>query len=230
MEDVAVILPALDEAGNVRQVVEAFRKQGARVILVDNGSRDGTGRIAREAGAEVVLEPRRGYGAACLAGIRHAARHPPSHVVFADCDGTLDAQDLPGLLDPLRRQEADLVLGRRVRVEPGALSRTTRLGNVLACASLRLLHGLRVHDVPPYRAVTWTFLGRLHLREPTYGLPMETLANAARRGGRVVEVDVAYRRRGSGKSKVTGDLWGAIKCFAVITGLALRLRFRRLPE
>lgn len=230
MRDVAVILPALDEEGAVARVVEGFRKEGARVIVVDNGSRDETARRALESGAEVAHEPRRGYGAACLAGIRHLAENaPPRIVAFADCDGTIAPQDIHALVAPLERGDADVALGRRTRVKPGALSGTTKLGNDLACAALRGLYGLRVHDVPPFRALTWDALQRLQLREPTYGLPLETLASSARLGLRVREVDVAYLPRLAGKSKVTGNAWSAVRCFLVISSLAIRLRLRRHP-
>ncbi len=226
----AIILPALDEEGSVEDVVARFRATGARVVVVDNGSRDATARLAAGAGAEVVSESRRGYGSACLAGIAHLDAAPPQVVVFADCDGTIDPRDLDALVAPLTDGTADLVLGRRILVEAGALSPTTRLGNHLACVSLRLFYGLRVNDVPPFRAVTWTFLKRLALRETTYGLPLETLTNAARLGGRVKEVDVAYLRRSAGTSKVTGNVWSAFKCFLVISGLSVRLRLRRQPR
>jgi hypothetical protein len=150
-------------------------------------------------------------------------------VAFADCDGTIDPEDLPRLVAPLVAGRADLALGRRALVEQGALSSTTRWGNAIACRSLRLLYGARVRDVPPFRALSWSLLSSLGLRERTYGLPLETLALAARRRARIVEVDVAYRRRASGESKVTGRWWSATKCFVNVSTVAVRARFRRLP-
>lgn len=230
MNDIAVVLPALNEEGAVVGVVEAFRKAGvARVIVVDNASTDQTAALARSAGAEVVLETRRGYGAACIAGLRHLEANPPAFVAFADCDGTLAATDLERLVAPLEQGTADLALGRRTQLEPGALPRHQKMGNDVACAGLRVLYGLRVHDVPPLRAMTWAWAQRLRLQEPTYGLPIETLAMTHRLGGRVVEVRTTYKRRAAGESKVSGSWQGSLRASLVIASLLLRLRFRRLP-
>lgn len=222
--NVALILPALDEEAAVERVVLGFRAYASRVVVVDNGSADRTAEIAAKAGAEVVREPRRGYGRACLAGIAHLRASPPDVVAFADCDGTLDPADLPRLVAAL--EGADLVLGRRAHVQRGALPPHQRLGNRIACLGLRA-YGLRVRDVPPFRALKWSAVERLRLREPTYGLPVETLAMAARRGMRVNEVDAAYRQR-VGQSKVTGTFAGSAKAALVMGSLLVRLRFRRL--
>lgn len=222
---VAVVLPALDEEGAVEGVVRGFRRHAERVVVVDNGSTDKTAQIARAAGAEVVQEPRRGYGRALLAGVEHLRASPPDIVAFADCDATLDPADLPRLVAAL--EDADLALGRRARLDKGALPSHQKLGNDLACIGLRA-YGLRVRDVPPFRALRWRALERLALREPTYGLPIETLAMAARMGLRIREIDVAYRRR-VGTSKVTGTLLGSVKATLVTASLLVRLRLRRLP-
>lgn len=221
---VAVILPALDEEAAVESVVRGFRAQADRVVVVDNGSVDRTAEVAQRSGAEVVVEPRRGYGRACLAGIDHLRASPPDVVAFADCDATLDPADLPRLVAAL--SDADLALGRRARVEKGALPPHQKLGNDIACVGLRAF-GLRVRDVPPFRALRWSAIERLALREPTYGFPVETLAMAARRGLRVREIDVAYRRR-IGRSKVTGTFAGSARAALVTGSLLLRLRLRRL--
>lgn len=223
---VAVVLPAWNEEEAVEGVVRGFREHADRVVVVDNGSDDRTAQAASGAGAEVVLEPRRGYGRACLAGVEHLRASPPDVVAFADCDATLDPADLPRLVRALA--EADLALGRRARLERGALPAHQRLGNDIACLGLRA-YGLRVRDVPPFRALRWSAIVRLALREPTYGLPLETLAIAARLGLRVEEVDTSYRRR-VGESKVTGTLAGSAKAALVTGSLLVRLRFRRLPS
>lgn len=224
---VAVVLPALDEAGAVAGVVRGFRAVGARVVVVDNGSVDATVDVAAAEGAVVVREPRRGYGAACLAGLAHLRADPPDVVAFADCDGTVDPGDLARLVAPVARGEADLALGRRARLECGALLPHQRAGNAAAALIIRLVHGLRVRDVPPFRAARWDFLERLRLREGTYGLPVETVVLAHRAGGRVVEVDVAYRRRAGGESKIAGTLRGSLAAGWTMLTLAVRLRFRR---
>jgi glycosyltransferase involved in cell wall biosynthesis len=224
---VAVVLPALNEAGCVEAVVRGFMREGARVIVVDNGSTDGTGQAAKLAGAEVVYENERGYGSACLAGLSHLTAQPPHIVVFADCDGTLDPQEIHNLTKPIESGDADLVLGRRVRVERGALPVHQTVGNAFTCFLLHIFYGLTISDIPPYRASRWSFLERLGLSERNYGFPIETVALAARVGGRIEEVDVAYRLRASGESKVAGSLSTALRAGATMVGLVLALRFRK---
>jgi len=227
LSNVAVVLPALNEVGCVAEVVEGFLPEVRRVIVVDNGSTDGTGQAAANAGAEVVLETRAGYGNACLAGIAHLASNPPEIVVFADCDGTLDPNDLHSLILPISRDEADLILGRRTRVEKGALPLHQRFGNWVACLLLRVFYGLAINDIPPFRAARWSFLAGLNLSERTYGFPAETVALARLRGGRIEEVKVAYRVRTSGQSKVAGSISGSLKAGATMMSVLLSVRFRR---
>jgi glycosyltransferase involved in cell wall biosynthesis len=225
--EVAVILPALNEESSVATVVSGFRSEGARVLVVDNGSTDGTVRAALHAGAEVVREKKQGYGNACLKGISYLESRPPEIAVFADCDGTLEPHDLGNLISPIEIGTADLVLGRRVHVEKGALPMHQRFGNAIALVMLRVLYGLAVSDIPPYRAVRWSFLSQLGLSERTYGLPIETVASAARRNGRVEEVGVTYRRRLGGESKVAGSLRTSIRAGWSMLSLLVVLRFRK---
>jgi glycosyltransferase involved in cell wall biosynthesis len=227
---VAVILPALNEISCVEKVVEGFLREGTRVIVVDNGSNDGTGHAAQRAGAEVVYEKIRGYGSACLAGLSYLTSHPPQIVVFADCDGTLDPHDIYNLIAPIESGNADLVLGRRARVERGALPMHQKLGNTMACFLLQTFYGLAIRDIPPYRAGRWAFVTELGLSEKTYGLPVETVALAARRGGIVKEVEVAYRSRATGRSKVAGSLSASILAGVTMITLLITLRFRRQPR
>jgi glycosyltransferase involved in cell wall biosynthesis len=222
-----VILPALNEEGSVESVVAGFRSEGARVLVVDNGSTDRTALMALNAGAEVVHEKKRGYGNACLAGLSYLSSQPPTIAVFSDCDGTLDPRDLAGLILPIENGSADLVLGRRVHVEQGALPLHQRIGNAIALLLLRVLYGLKVGDIPPYRAVRWSFLIDLRLSERTYGLPAETVAVAARKRGRIEEVGVAYRRRFDGRSKVTGSIRSSLRAGWSMLSLLVVLRFRR---
>jgi len=225
--DVAVILPALNEIGCVEQVVDGFLREGTRVIVVDNGSSDGTAQAAQKAGAEVVYENKRGYGSACLAGLSYLATRPPSIVVFADCDGTLESTEIRNMIAPVESGNVDLVLGRRVRVERGALPTHQRVGNTVACFILHWFYGLTVRDIPPYRAARWSFLKQLALSEKTYGFPVETVALAARKRGRVAEVDVTYRRRIGGQSKVAGSLTASLRAAVSMMTVLISLRYRR---
>jgi glycosyltransferase involved in cell wall biosynthesis len=220
----AVVVPALDEEATVTEVVGSFHALGARTVLVDNGSRDRTGDLARRAGAEVVLEPRRGYGSACLSGIEHLRRNePPDVVAFADCDGSVAAADVDRLIATVQDGRYDLVLGRRVPAEPGALLVHQRIGNAMLMRSLAPILGRPLRDPSPIRAIRWGLLARLDLREQTYGLPIEMLVKAGRTGARIGEVSVAYYRRRGGRSKVAGSLGGTCRATAGLFAVSFRL-------
>jgi glycosyltransferase involved in cell wall biosynthesis len=226
----AVILPALNERPVVDEVVRGFRGQGVRVVVVDNGSSDGTAEAARGAGAEVVEERQRGYGRACLAGIRYLQRAPSEIVGFADCDGSLIDADVSSLLAPLHQGSADLVLGRRVPGDPGALPAHQRLGNSVALALVRMLYGPpTLHDLSPFRALRLSYLEGLNLREGTYGFPLETIVRTLQRGGRIREVPVGFRRRQGGASKVAGTWRGVMGSSYALLTLGLRLHLERAP-
>jgi len=212
---IALVLPALNEADALPGVLGAIPRAGAGwavrdVVVADNGSTDATADVARAAGAIVVREPRRGYGAACLAALAQLSRDPPAVVAFLDADGSDDPADLAAVLAPLVTCEADLVVGSRVlgEREPGALTPVQRFGNALATALLGLAHGARVTDLGPQRAIRWEALERLRMRDPDYGWTIEMQARALRAGLRYREVPVRYRRRRAGRSKVTGTVRG----------------------
>jgi len=213
---IAAVIPALDEASSIARVVEGLRGQAllasGEIIVVDNGSTDGTGEIAREAGARVVREERRGYGYACLAGV--LAAEAAEVIVLLDGDAADDPDDLPRVLGPLLKGQADLVVGSRV-AEPGARARGSMtwqqvFGNHLAASLMRALYGVRVSDVGPFRAIRREDLLALEMREMTYGWPSEMIVKSARAGYRYREVPVRYHRR-LGVSKVGGTLVGSLK-------------------
>lgn len=212
MKDVAVVIPALDEAQALPAVMAAIPRERVReIVVVDNGSRDDTAAVARAAGATVLHEPRRGYGAACLRGLDHLRGNPPQIVVFLDADGSDDPTELPRLVAPIDRDRADLVVGARVpgRGEAGALTPVQRFGNALAVRLIRLLFAVRFSDLGPFRAIRWEALERLAMRDRDYGWTVEMQARAARLGLAAVEVPVSYRRRRGGRSKVSGTVRGA---------------------
>lgn len=200
---VDVILPCLDEAAGLAWLLPRL-PPGMRAVVVDNGSTDGSPEVAQAHGALVVREARRGYGAACAAGLEAASADV---VAFCDADATLDPADLPLVTNPVISGDADLVLGRR-RPEPGAWPWHLRLANVELARRVRRRTGLRVRDLGPMRAARREDLLGLGLRDRRSGYPLETLVGAADRGWLVAEVDVPYRRR-RGRSKVTGTPLGA---------------------
>jgi glycosyltransferase involved in cell wall biosynthesis len=224
---VAVVIPALDEEASLLQVLAALPPCPSwRRIVVDNGSRDRTAQVARAAGAEVLAEPRRGYGAACLCALRHLRADPPRVVVFLDGDGSEPPEAIPELLAPIEEGRADLVIGSRVRgpAEPGALTAAQRWGNRLAVGLMRLLFGARFTDLGPLRAVGWEALERLGMRDRGYGWTVEMQARAARAGLRCQEVAVPHRRRRGGRSKVSGTLRGVAGAGSKILLTVARVR------
>ncbi len=208
---VGLVIPARDEAEALPRVLPALPPWLAQVIVVDNGSSDGTAAVARGLGATVVAEPRRGYGLACLAGI--AALAPAvTTVVFMDADASDRPEDMAALLAPIARGEAELVIGSRTRgvAERGALTPQQRFGNALACGLMRLVWGARFSDLGPFRAIDRAALARLAMQDETLGWTVEMQVRAARLGLPVAEVPVGYRRR-IGQSKISGTLGGSVR-------------------
>ena len=222
---VDVVIPALNEAGNIAQLVqEAAAQPVARLIVVDNGSSDGTGRLAAEAGAQVVVEPRQGYGYACAAGAKAASGEI---LVFLDGDFSSLPVEMPSLLAPIQRGEAALVLGSRVLGEilPGAMPAHQRFGNWLTSGLMRRLYGVPITDLGPYRAVRRDLLLALNMQEMTFGWPTEMMVKCARRGTPILEVPVSFAPRRFGQSKVSGTLRGSILAAYYILGVTLRYAF-----
>lgn len=221
---VVVIIPALDEQDAIARVLSDIPAGLAdEIIVVDNGSRDATAQRAAAAGARVVLEPRRGYGQACLAGIE-ALPADTGIVVFIDGDHSDDPREMGRLVEPLVAGVADLVIGSRVLGwrEPGALLPQARVGNALATFLIRRLYGVSYTDLGPFRAVRRDALQRLRMEDRDFGWTVEMQVKAARLGLRAIEVPVSYRRRRAGTSKVTGSLSGTVRAGWKILSTILR--------
>ena len=222
---VAIVMPALNEEGVIGPTLAALSGDLVDVVWVaDNGSSDGTAAEAEAHGARVVKEPRRGYGSACQAALREMARDaPPDVVVFLDADGSEPIDELPALLDPIVRDDADLVIGvRRFGDTPIHVS----IGNRLACAILSRLTGRAFQDLGPFRAIRFDALQRLALTDPDYGWNVEMQARAVACGLRIAQVPVSHRPRTAGRSKISGSLAGTVGAGAVILWTAVREGWR----
>jgi len=211
---VDVVLPCLNEAAALPGVLGTL-PPGFHAIVVDNGSTDGSSRVAREHGATVVAEPHRGFGAAAHRGLC-AATAPV--VAFCDADGSFDLGDLVRVCAPVQDGVADLVLGRRRATGPAAWPPHARLANRLLARRLRRLTGAALHDLGPLRAAPREALLGLELRDRRSGYPLEMVLRAAAAGWRISETDVTYRPR-VGRSKVTGTVRGTVTAVADMSRL-----------
>lgn len=219
---IALIIPALNEEQSLPEVL-ALVPPGAvdEIVVVDNGSTDHTATVARRAGAQVVIEPRKGYGAACWAGFNATGAEI---LVFMDADGSFLAPEIPQLTGPIASGKADLVLGSRIlRADDAkAIPLHARLGNRLIAYAISVASGIHITDLGPFRAVTRKTLENSRMLERTYGWPCEMILKASRLRYRVLEVPVSYRPRTGGQSKVSGTLMGSIKAALAILRVTLR--------
>lgn len=225
-----LVIPALNEAASLPLVLRDLPSGWVRhTVVVDNGSSDGSGRVAAELGAVVVHEPRRGYGRACLAGLAalRAMRPQPEIVVFLDADHSDHPEELPDLVEPIASGRADLVIGSRMlgRRARGALLPQARFGNWLAALLIRSMYGMAVTDLGPFRAIRWSSLESLDMQDVDFGWTAEMQVKAARRGLRYAERPAEYRKR-VGVSKVSGTLIGSARAGYKILYMVFR---HRLP-
>jgi glycosyltransferase involved in cell wall biosynthesis len=206
---ITVIIPAFNEEQAIGKVISAIPGWVDEVIVVNNGSTDGTAGAARSGGARVVFEPRLGYGSACLKGID--SMENTDIVVFLDGDYSDYPDEMGLVVEPIVDLEADLVIGSRVlgKREKGALTPQARFGNWLSCILIRKLWGIRYTDLGPFRAIDYASLQSLGMRDRNYGWTVEMQIKAAQKGLTIVERPVKYRNR-IGKSKVSGTLKGVI--------------------
>jgi glycosyltransferase involved in cell wall biosynthesis len=222
---VSVIIPTHNEAEAIGHVLADLPSDlTTEVIVVDSNSSDGTPEIAARMGARVVQEPRRGYGRACLTGL--ATANSPDVVVFLDGDYSDRPSELPILLAPITEGRADITLGSRMqwRRSAGALPWHQVFGNRVAASLVRLLYGLEITDLGPFRAGRADVLRALALEETTYGWAVEMILKGTLAGYRVVEVPVSYYPR-IGKSKISGTLKGTVGAGWFILSLIVRYSF-----
>jgi glycosyltransferase involved in cell wall biosynthesis len=224
-KSVAVVVPALDEEQAIGRVIADIPDFVDDIVVADNGSTDATAAVARAAGARIVTERERGYGAACLAGI--AALHDADIVVFLDGDYSDDPAQMALLVDPIANGTADLVIGSRTQSSqvPGALAHHQRFGNWLACLLIKRIWGVSYTDLGPFRAIDRRALERLGMSERTFGWTVEMQIKAARDGLRTLEVPVSYRPR-IGTSKISGTIRGSFNAGRAILGQITRAALR----
>lgn len=216
MAPAEVILPVLDEAEALPWVLGRLPAD-VEPIVADNGSTDGSAQLAERLGARVVREPRRGFGAACFAGLSAASAEL---VAFMDCDGSLDPAYLPRVIDPVAEGRADLVLAAR-RPERDAWPLHARVANAVLAAELRRRTGQPLRDLGPMRAARRRELLALAIADRRFGWPLEMVLRANGAGWRIEEVDVPYSPRSGGRSKVTGTVRGTAR---TVRDMAVALR------
>lgn len=224
-KSVAVVVPALDEEQAIGRVIADIPDFVDDIVVADNGSTDATAAVARAAGARIVTERERGYGAACLAGI--AALQVADIVVFLDGDYSDDPAQMALLVDPIADGTADLVIGSRTQSSQvrGALAHHQRFGNWLACLLIKQIWGVSYTDLGPFRAIDRRALERLGMSERTFGWTVEMQIKAARDGLRTLEVPVSYRPR-IGTSKISGTIRGSFNAGRAILGQIARAALR----
>jgi glycosyltransferase involved in cell wall biosynthesis len=224
---IVVVIPALDEAEAIGDVVRSIPALVDRVIVVDNGSNDGTAERAREAGAIVVNQPVHGYGRACRAGTNAALKAGADVIVFIDGDGSDCPEFMEALVKPILRDEYDFVIGSRVRGErePGSLTFPQVFAGRLAGWMLGVCYGVKFTDMSPFRAIRRPVLEALPMKEETYGWNLEMQMLVARAKVRILEIPVNHRRRQGGVSKVSGTIRGTLLAGTRIISTFVRIAF-----
>ncbi len=221
-------MPAFNEAPSIAKVIEAIPDWVDQIVVGDNGSTDDTVSIANAAGATVVHEPERGYGAACLRAM--SALDAPDIVVFIDADFSDAPSEMSQLVDPILRDETDIVIGSRVLgdAEPGSLTPQQRFGNGLACWLMRLFWQARYTDLGPFRAIRHSTLRELAMADRNWGWTVEMQMRAAQQRLRIIEAPVRYRKR-IGQSKISGTVSGVIRAGTKILYIIFRELFASRP-
>ncbi len=220
---VSIIIPALNEAESIGYVLNSIPMETVReIIVVDGGSSDDTVFIAESFGARVIHENRPGYGQACFTGLLNAKGRI---VVFLDADGADNPKNVPLLIEPIEKGDADLVIGSRLagRMDEGAMFPVQKLGNRIAALLFRFLYHIEISDLGPFRAAENGMIQKLGLKEMGFGFPTEMIALASKAHWRIKEIPVDYHNRYGGKSKISGTFRGTI--FATITILRMIFKY-----
>ena len=218
MMKTAVIIPAFNEEQSISKVIDEIPKQLVEeIIVVNNNSTDRTGSIAEQAGATVLFESFKGYGASCLKGIEYIKSKPVDVVVFLDGDFSDYPGEIENLLAPIINDDFDFVLGSRVsgEREKGALPVQSRIGSIIAGFLIQLFWGVKFTDLGPFRAIKFEKLVSLGMKDKWFGWTVEMQIKAAKKYLKILEVPVSYRKR-IGKSKVTGTVKGSIMAGVII--------------
>ncbi len=225
---IKVIIPALNEAASIGQVIDELPALVTEVVVVDNGSTDHTALVAQKHGATVLQEKRKGYGYACLCGLEYLSLNPPQIVVFLDGDYADYPADLALLVTPILQHQAEFVLGARAAAlrEPKSLTPQQLFGNALACWLLKILYGGTFTDLGPFRAIQWECLQSLNMQDKTYGWTIEMQLKILRQKRTYIEVPVRYRNR-IGQSKVSGTVKGTLMAGYKILGWIFKFYFTK---
>lgn len=230
MPKIAVIIPALNEEHAIGHVLTDLPKELIyQIIVVDNGSNDNTAKVAQNLGAEVVFEPKRGYGAACLKGLTKL-NSEVDIVVFLDGDYSDYPKDLSLLIEPILTNSADLVIGSRTlgQQQIGALTSQQIFGNWLATRLIKIIWGFDYSDLGPFRAIRATSLQLLKMTDSNFGWTVEMQIKALKHQLKVKEVAVRYKKR-LGQSKISGTFTGSVKAGVKILYLIAKYGLARFP-
>lgn len=225
---ISIIIPALNEENSIGQVINSLPKIYHQLIVVDNGSNDSTRKIAKKNGAIVLIEKKRGYGNACLKGIRFLKKTPPDIVVFLDGDFSDYPQEIKKIIKPIEQKKVDFVIGSRIKSlrEKGSMTPQQIFGNKLACFLLKLIYGGKFTDLGPFRAIKWDTLMDLNMMDKTYGWTIEMQLKVLRKKISYTETPVRYRRR-IGNSKISGTLKGSLLAGIKIIGWIVKYYFKK---
>ena len=225
---ISIIIPALNEENSIGKVINSLPKIYYQLIVVDNGSNDSTRKIAKKNGAIVLIEKKRGYGNACLKGIRFLKKTPPDIVVFLDGDFSDYPQEIKKIIKPIEQKKVDFVIGSRIKSlrEKGSMTPQQIFGNKLACFLLKLIYGGKFTDLGPFRAIKWDTLMDLNMIDKTYGWTIEMQLKVLRKKISYTETPVRYRRR-IGNSKISGTLKGSLLAGIKIIGWIVKYYFKK---